>query len=69
MEALARLPAIRLSSASCSRSSREVIKAAPRLSWLTISKIALFPLLWRSVRREQPPYSQMGLGAQFFRNQ
>ena len=40
VEALARLPAIRLSSASCSRSSLEVIKAAPRLSWLTMSKIA-----------------------------
>ena len=36
----ARLPAIRFSSASCSRSSRDVIKATPRFSWLTISKIA-----------------------------
>jgi len=29
-----------MSSASCTRSAREVIKAAPRLSWLTISKMA-----------------------------
>src|SRR6516165_3931055 len=39
-DALARLPAARFSSASCSRSSCDVISAMPRLSWLTISKIA-----------------------------
>jgi len=33
------LPAIRLNSASCSRSSCDVISATPRLSWLTISKM------------------------------
>ena len=39
-EDLARLPASRLNSASCSRSSLEAIKATPRLNWFTISKIA-----------------------------
>src|SRR6516165_7450953 len=38
-DALARLPAIRFISASCSRSSGDVISGAPRLSWLTISKM------------------------------
>ena len=65
---LARRPANRFSSASFSRSAGVVIKAAPRLSWLTISKT--FPrLLRRGPRREQSAYAQMGCGPFSLRDQ
>ena len=64
MDALARLPAIRLSSASCSRSSREVIKRRAAVELIDDLEDRLLPLLRRSVRRQQPADSEMRLGAQ-----
>ena len=65
---MARLPAMRLSSATCSRSACDVMRGGPRLSWLTISKIpsssvsggvcdAITVPMRRSARSSSPPCS------------
>ena len=66
---MARLPASRLSSASCSRSSREVIKRGAAVELIDDVEDRLLPLLGRRVRREQPADPEVRLGAQLLRDQ
>ena len=67
--ALARWPASRLSSASCSRSSRDGDQGGAAVELIDDFEDGLFALFRRGMRREQPADAQMRLGAQPFRYQ
>ena len=66
---MARWPAIRLSSASCSRSSRDGDQRGAAVELIDDLEDRLLPLLRRGMRREQPADPQMRLGARPLRDQ
>ena len=66
---MARLPAIRLSSASCSRSSRCGDQRGAAVELIDDLEDRLLPLLRRRLRHQQPADPEMDLGAQCFRDQ
>ena len=66
---MARLPAIRLNSASCSRSSGCGDQGRPAVELTHDLEDRLLPLLGRRSRDEKPPDPQMGRGASVLRDQ
>ena len=66
---MARLPAVRLSCATCSRSSGDVIKRGAAVELADDLENDLFAPVGRRMRQQQPADAQMGRRARILGNQ